>query len=31
MSMHNHDEKLNWKYYTEYLHAKLSNSEIHNF
>jgi len=31
MSMHNHDEILNWKYYTEYLRAKLSNSEIHNF
>ena len=31
MSMHNHDEKLNWKYYTEYLHAKLSNFEIRNF
>ncbi len=31
MSMHNHDEILNWKYYIEYLHAKLSNSEIHNF
>ncbi len=31
MSMCNHDEILNWKYYTEYLHAKLSNSEIHNF
>ncbi len=31
MSMHNHDEKFNWKYYTEYLHAKLSNSEICNF
>ncbi len=31
MSMHNHDEILNWKYYTEYLRAKLSNSEIRNF
>ncbi len=31
MSMHNHDEILNWKYYIEYLHAKLSNSEIRNF
>ena len=31
MSMHNHDKKLNWKYYIEYLHAKLSNSEICNF
>ena len=31
MSICNHDEKLNWKYYIEYLHAKLSNSEIHNF
>ncbi len=31
MSMHNHDEILNWKYYTEYLRAKLSNSKIHNF
>jgi len=31
MSMHNYDEKLNWKYYTEYLRAKLSNSEICNF
>ncbi len=29
--MHNHDEILNWKYYTEYLHAKLNNSEIYNF
>ncbi len=31
MSMHNHDEIFNWKYYTEYLCIKLSNSEIHNF
>jgi len=31
MSMHNHDEKLDWKYYTEYLRAKLNNSEICNF
>jgi len=31
ISMHNHDEKFNWKYYIEYLHAKLSNSEICNF
>jgi len=31
MSMHNHDEKFNWKYYIKYLHAKLSNSEIRNF
>ncbi len=31
MSMHNHDEILNWKYYIEYLRAKLSNSEIRNF
>ncbi len=31
MSMCNHDEKLDWKYYTEYLHARLNNSEIHNF
>ncbi len=31
MSMHNHDEKFNWKYYIEYLRAKLSNSEIRNF
>ncbi len=31
MSMRNHDEKLDWKYYTEYLRAKLSNSEIRNF
>ncbi len=31
MSMHNHDKKLNWKYYIKYLHAKLSNSEICNF
>ena len=31
MSMHNHDEIFNWKYYTEYLHAKISNSEICNF
>ncbi len=31
MSMHNHDEIFNWKYYNEYLRAKLSNSEIHNF
>ncbi len=31
MSMCNHDEKLDWKYYTEYLRARLNNSEIHNF
>ncbi len=31
MSICNHDEILNWKYYIKYLHAKLSNSEIHNF
>ncbi len=31
MSMCNHDEKFNWKYYTEYLRAKLSNFEIRNF
>ncbi len=31
MSMCNHDKIFNWKYYTEYLHAKLSNSEIRNF
>ncbi len=31
MSMCNHDEIFNWKYYIKYLHAKLSNSEIHNF
>ncbi len=31
ISMHNHDEKLNWKYYIKYLRAKLSNSEICNF
>ena len=31
MSICNHDEKLNWKYYIEYLCAKLSNSEICNF
>ncbi len=31
MSMCNHDEKLDWKYYTEYLRAKLSNFEIRNF
>ncbi len=31
MSMCNHDEILDWKYYTEYLRAKLSNSEICNF
>jgi len=31
MSMCNHDEILDWKYYTEYLHAKSSNSEIRNF
>ncbi len=31
MSMHNHDEIFDWKYYTEYLHARLSNSEICNF
>ncbi len=31
MSMCNHDEKFNWKYYIEYLRAKLSNSEICNF
>ena len=31
MSMHNHDEIFNWKYYIEYLRAKLSNFEIHNF
>ncbi len=31
MNMHNHDKKLNWKYYIEYLHIKLSNFEICNF
>ena len=31
MSICNHDEILYWKYYIEYLHAKLSNSEIYNF
>ncbi len=31
MSICNCDKKLNWKYYIEYLHAKLSNSEIRNF
>ncbi len=31
MSICNHDEILNWKYYIEYLCAKLSNSEIRNF
>ncbi len=31
MSMCNHDEILDWKYYTEYLHAKFNNSEICNF
>ena len=31
MSMCNHDEKLDWKYYTEYLRARLSNSKIRNF
>ncbi len=31
MSMCNHDEILDWKYYIKYLHAKLSNSEIRNF
>ncbi len=31
MSICNRDEILDWKYYTEYLHAKLSNSEICNF
>ncbi len=31
MSMCNHDEILDWKYYTEYLRARLSNSEICNF
>ncbi len=31
MNMCNHDEIFNWKYYIEYLHAKLSNSEIRNF
>ena len=31
MSMHNHDEIFNWKYYIKYLHAKFNNSEIHNF
>jgi len=31
ISICNHDEILDWKYYIEYLHAKLSNSEIHNF
>ncbi len=31
MSMRNRDEILNWKYYTEYLRAKLNNSEIRNF
>ncbi len=31
MSMCNRDEKLDWKYYTEYLRAKLSNFEIRNF
>ncbi len=28
MNICNHDEILDWKYYIEYLHAKLSNSEI---
>jgi len=31
MSMHNHDEIFNWKYYIKYLRAKLNNSEICNF
>ncbi len=31
MSICNHDEKFNWKYYIEYLHAKLNNFKIHNF
>ncbi len=31
MSMHNCNEKFNWKYYIKYLHAKLNNSKIHNF
>ncbi len=31
MSMCNYDEILDWKYYIEYLHAKLNNSEICNF
>ncbi len=31
MSMHNRDEKFDWKYYTEYLRARLNNSEIRNF
>ncbi len=31
MSICNHDEILDWKYYIEYLHVKLSNSEIRNF
>ncbi len=31
MSMCNHNKIFNWKYYIEYLRAKLSNSEIHNF
>ncbi len=31
MSMHNHDEIFDWKYYIKYLRAKLSNSEICNF
>ncbi len=31
MNMRNHDEILDWKYYTEYLCVKLSNSEICNF
>ena len=31
MSICNHDEISDWKYYIEYLRVKLSNSEIHNF
>ena len=31
MSICNHDEKFNWKYYIKYLRAKLSNSKICNF
>jgi len=31
MNMHNYDEIFNWKYYIEYLRAKLNNSEIRNF
>ncbi len=31
MNICNHDEILDWKYYIEYLHVKLNNSEICNF